>query len=190
MCKKQSNKTSPLKEIPKEKTSRWLKNVFEKAKKTAVHLRSDISDPAAHEKKPSKKSKSKDSKDLLQLLKDEINVKEVTFGENLTNEFELDITITPELYAEGMVREITRMVQKLRQDAHLKPKDVITLRIEGVRELVEILTKHELDLKQGTNTRTITIEEWREGNTKKRLGAVLETKLNNTPILLELRKVA
>lgn len=53
------------------------------------------------------------SKDLLQLVKDELNVKEVIFGDK----FELDIKLTPELIAEGKARDLVREIQDARKVA-------------------------------------------------------------------------
>lgn len=53
---------------------------------------------------------------LLQLLKDEVNVKEVEWTETETElEIELDVTITPELEEEGKTRELARQIQEERK---------------------------------------------------------------------------
>ena len=63
------------------------------------------------------------SEELLQLIKDEVNVKDVARIAGLPEGFavELDTAITPELREEGMVREIIRAVQQARKDAGLTP---------------------------------------------------------------------
>ncbi len=71
--------------------------------------------------------------DLLEILKDEVNVKEVLFiieGEELpvlrSSEsvgVKLDIIITPELKTEGIYRDLVRMAQGLRQSAGFVPAD-------------------------------------------------------------------
>ena len=62
---------------------------------------------------------------LLEILKNEVNVKEIVFVPELANEVELDTVITPALREEGLVREVARMFQELRQKAALEPKDKI-----------------------------------------------------------------
>lgn len=62
--------------------------------------------------------------DLTDLIKDEVNVKEIVFGK----EIKLDVTITSELEAEGIVRDLIRFVQKMRKDGDLKPGQKIYLR--------------------------------------------------------------
>ncbi len=58
-----------------------------------------------------------------ELIKEELNVKEVVLGE----ETKLDIAITPELKAEGEYRELVRSIQDLRKEKGLLPKDTMTL---------------------------------------------------------------
>ena len=67
--------------------------------------------------------KSQISEELLRLIKDEVNVKEVVFGDK----FELDLKITPELKEEGKIRELARKIQEMRKDGGLIPNDSITV---------------------------------------------------------------
>jgi len=64
------------------------------------------------------------NKELIDLIKDEVNVKEIVLGK----EVELDIKITPELKVEGNLRDLIRFVQGLRKDAGLNPGQKIYLR--------------------------------------------------------------
>jgi isoleucyl-tRNA synthetase len=59
------------------------------------------------------------------IICDELNVKEVTFG-NVRNVI-LFVDITPELKLEGEYRELIRTIQDLRKEKGLQPQDVITL---------------------------------------------------------------
>ncbi|MDH5442633.1 MAG: class I tRNA ligase family protein, partial [Candidatus Nomurabacteria bacterium] len=61
--------------------------------------------------------------EYLELIKDELNVKEVLVGEELS----LDLNLTDELRAEGAARELIREIQKMRKDAGLNPDDKIKL---------------------------------------------------------------
>ena len=80
----------------------------------------------------------KDKVDLLEILKDELNVKEVLFDESQEEGVVLDIIITPELQAEGDAREVIRAIQQTRKQAKLSPEDEITLTVsENGKELVE-----------------------------------------------------
>ena len=83
-------------------------------------------------------------KELLELAKGEVNIKEITFGK----EFELDTEISQELREEGLVREFIRQVQDFRKELNLKPQDKVVLSIEGPTEIEELLKKHLATLKK------------------------------------------
>ncbi|HDH31182.1 MAG TPA: isoleucine--tRNA ligase, partial [Candidatus Wolfebacteria bacterium] len=68
--------------------------------------------------------------DLLNLIKDEVNVKDVIFDSSIENEVELTLKLTHELIQEGQLREVVRTVQDLRKKAGYQPKDEIYLWIE------------------------------------------------------------
>lgn len=72
-------------------------------------------------------------KEYLELLKDEVNVKEIISG----NEISLDTNVTPELKKEGDFREFLRGVQGLRKDMNLSPSDLVNLSIpENQKEII------------------------------------------------------
>ncbi|MFH1423873.1 MAG: class I tRNA ligase family protein [Candidatus Nealsonbacteria bacterium] len=83
-------------------------------------------------------SGQKISKDLLELIKEEINVKEIVFGKEL----KLDTEITPELKEEGTIRDVIRQIQEMRKKAGLKPQDKISVRYAAPAGLAEILEKN------------------------------------------------
>ena len=57
---------------------------------------------------------------LLDVLKQEVNVKAVTWNSTDEIEVALDTTITPELQEEGDARELIRSIQRLRKKAGLQ----------------------------------------------------------------------
>ena len=88
-----------------------------------------------------------------EILKDELNVKEVAYeeGEELTAF--VDVTITSELKKEGDYRELVRSVQDMRKKEGLTPTDVITLTLpESAREIV---SGFEDDLKKTVTARSL-----------------------------------
>ena len=62
------------------------------------------------------------TKDLEKILADEVNVKKIVSNKKLKDGVGLDVAITPELRAEGVVRDIARMAQELRQKAGFSRK--------------------------------------------------------------------
>ncbi len=69
----------------------------------------------------------KDNHELLSLLADEANVKDVFFDDSIAGEVELDCNITPELKKEGLRRELTRTIQDLRHEAGCRPGQLVSI---------------------------------------------------------------
>ncbi len=77
------------------------------------------------------KSASPLDQELLEILKDEINVKEIVINENAQQDLDLDTQITEELKQEGVLRELVRAIQQLRAKANLKTSDKIIVLLKG-----------------------------------------------------------
>jgi valyl-tRNA synthetase len=100
---------------------------------------------------------------LIQLIKDEVNVKKVIFGVDIKGEMELNTKITSELKEEGMVREITRFVQGLRKKSGLTPDQKIKLVIDTDKKGKSFMEKFEKEIKKGTTTEKIKFSEVSDG---------------------------
>jgi isoleucyl-tRNA synthetase len=85
------------------------------------------------------------------LLKDELNVKEISFGE-----IGLDATLTPELKREGEYRELVRLVQDLRKEKGLEPQDRISLTLPEKYE--DIVTEFGEEFKTTVGADTVSYE--------------------------------
>ncbi|TSC53437.1 MAG: isoleucyl-tRNA synthetase [Parcubacteria group bacterium LiPW_39] len=72
----------------------------------------------------------KNNKELLELIKDEVNVKEIIFDGALKTEIKLDKKITKELKEEGVIRELIRQIQGMRKEAGLTRQDKIQIKLE------------------------------------------------------------
>ncbi len=83
-----------------------------------------------------------------ELIKDELNVKEIVENQNIETEVLLDINITSELKEEGDYREFVRGVQDMRKKSGLTPSDKISLSIETSEEGKKLIQKFENDLKK------------------------------------------
>ncbi len=121
-------------------------------------------------------------KNLLAILKEEVNVKEVVFDSELKDEIELETEITHELKEEGWLREFLRLVQGLRKDAGLEPKDKIILLVEVPDELRYVVGKNESSVKKKLGARAI---EYRRSE---KFDVELETKIDEWPVWIALRK--
>lgn len=105
--------------------------------------------------------------ELIELLRDELNVAEVFFGPELPDQnykdviagqkIGLDLTLTAELKAEGLFRELTRSIQDARKKAGLAVGDPIELRYHTADEAVEKLIKQRAhDLRAAASLSTMT----------------------------------
>jgi len=92
-------------------------------------------------------------KELLKLIKDEVNVKEISFG----REMSLDTVLTQELREEGIVRELVRNVQEMRRDMGLKPKDVIRCQFVGDAAIENAVIRLQKQLQKDVNAKAIVI---------------------------------
>jgi isoleucyl-tRNA synthetase len=89
---------------------------------------------------------------LVDLIKDEVNVKNVSFVPALlNNQVELDVELSPELLEEGYIRDLIRFIQSERKNKKLVPEDEILLLIETSNELKESIVKYEQEIKKVVN---------------------------------------
>ena len=121
-----------------EKVREIVSKALEARQKAGIKIRQ----PLASLELPTKDYKL--STELLDLIKGEVNVKKITFGDN----FELDAKISEELKEEGLVREFIRQVQDFRKELKLKPQEKVELSASGEKSLEKILQKHEKLIKK------------------------------------------
>jgi isoleucyl-tRNA synthetase len=88
------------------------------------------------------------------LVADEVNVKEVKIQKG-EMKAELDLTLTPELVREGMIREIIRKVNALRKQAGLTINNRIELYVTGSEEVLQAIKEHEDVLLHSTLASTL-----------------------------------
>ncbi len=87
----------------------------------------------------------------LEIIKEELNVKEVELAragdttgpiKSAGIAVELDLTLTPELEQEGLMREVIRNVQQARKNAGLEVDDRIDLKLESTGDKLSTLLKN------------------------------------------------
>ncbi len=88
--------------------------------------------------------------DLIALIKDEINVKEVVRDATQSEPVLLDTTITEPLKQEGMARELIRGIQELRKTEGLVPNDRIALVIRAPKEGEVMIDAHKTEIMRTT----------------------------------------
>jgi isoleucyl-tRNA synthetase len=98
-----------------------------------------------------------------ELIKDEVNVKDIVWDKDLATETELDLTLTPELKAEGNVRELIRTIQDLRKQAKLNLTDLAILRVKTDSVGQTLIQKFETELKKSTLLKSILFEDLTDG---------------------------
>lgn len=84
----------------------------------------------------------------VELIKDELNVKEVVEDKNLESDVLLDTEITLDLEIEGVYRELVRALQDMRKELGLTPSDVITLAVDTLDAGKELVKKFEEEMKK------------------------------------------
>jgi isoleucyl-tRNA synthetase len=86
--------------------------------------------------------------EYLELIKDELNVKQVEFVKG-ENKVELDTKVTDELRIEGHLRELVRSINAMRKKQGLTPGDVVTLSYSTAsKELEQVIDKYADELKK------------------------------------------
>lgn len=99
--------------------------------------------------------KERIDKALIDLLKEEINVKKISIGKS----FKLNIKITEELRQEGIAREVVRQIQEMRKKAGYKPYHKISVQYFGDTSLNNILTKHKPFILKETKAKDFMLKE-------------------------------
>lgn len=116
---------------------------------------------------------------LLEILKDETNVKEIKIvtaipsGERIvTSEEEgetvaLDTALTPELKEEGIVRELLRVIQETRHALGLHPRDTVHVSLLSEGELDEVFRKYAVRLRRESRAERFLFQKPREADITK-----------------------
>lgn len=79
------------------------------------------------------------NKELIEILKDEVNVKNIIVDPHLDNEFQLDTQITEELKEEGIIRELIRQIQEERKLHNFNPKEAVKIILVVEKEEIKAL---------------------------------------------------
>ncbi len=177
----------PKPDLAFKKINQKILKEMEKLRKMSSQILAQRNEAGIKLRQPLAKLKIKNKKlfkdkEFYEILKEEINVKTIVFDKNIEKDFELDTELTHELKEEGWLRELIRLIQVLRQDCGLEPKNKIILYLDLPEELNYLAKKYENLLKKETNTKEI------EYKRKEIFDGELETKLDEWPIWIGLKK--
>jgi len=126
--------------------------------------------------------KEKIDKELLELIKEEVNVKKITFGKSL----KLDSKITQELKEEGIIREVIRQIQEMRKKAGYQPQHRISVQYFGAAALNKILTKNKRFILKETKAKDFRLKE----KLKKVFDVERQVKISQQGLWLAIKKLS
>ncbi len=130
-------------------------------------------------------AKFKVKKEFLELIKDEVNVKEIVFNKKIKEDIELDTTITDELKEEGIVREIIRRIQDLRKKAGLTPSDTnIIISYSASEKTAEIFARNKDIILSATRSKELKENKAKTGE----FLASQDCEINSQAVWLALEK--
>ena len=95
-------------------------------------------------------------KEYLEIIKDEINVKQIIIDPGLQNEVELNTSLTLELIEEGKVRDVIRAIQDWRKEQGLKPRQSAQYPVPESDKA--FIAKHKEEISRITNVEFINLK--------------------------------
>lgn len=120
--------------------------------KAGIKVRQPLSQLTVHSEQLTGKA------DLLAIIAEEVNVKNVKIDNTMTDAVQLDTTITDELKEEGDLRDLIREIQDLRKQAGLNPKDQAVLTVPADR--AAFIEKHWDALSKATGVARHTLGDF------------------------------
>ncbi len=111
-----------------------------------------------------KSEKIKGNQELLDLIADEVNVKEVVVDASLQNDVDLDTTISESLKQEGNARELIRGLQELRKKMDLNPQDAILLTIDTTEIGKSLVEQFKAEIAKTAQVKDIMFASSKEGS--------------------------
>jgi len=99
----------------------------------------------------------KDVPEYIELIKDEVNVKEVIFCLE-KGSVNLDTELSEDLKQEGLLRDIIRQIQQFRKESNLTTEDKILIAIDTDEELNRVIQEFKEEIKQKAFLKEIIFE--------------------------------
>ena len=123
--------------------------------------------------------------ELIDLIREEMNVKSIRYDVNVKDEVRLDDRITPELKEEFILRETIRQIQEMRKEGSLKPRDKISVQYFASVRLSSVLEKsRRAILKEGRIREMKSVDD-----PGKILGTKKEVEVDQEKLFLGIEKI-
>ena len=119
--------------------------------------------------------------ELLDVLKDEINVKAVIFDQKTEGDAELDTVLTEDLRREGILRDLNRTMQSLRQKAELKVNQKVDIYFDGPADIVEWIRAQGVAFKANVGAREMIFKR------TDKFDALEEMEVDGRPVWIALK---
>jgi len=105
-----------------------------------------------------KRDALKGKTELLELVKDEVNVKTITFDPIIEEEVMLDTVLSKELKEEGALRDLIRYIQDFRKKRGFTPMQKVTVLVHTDQEGKAFIERHEAAIQKGAKLQEITVQ--------------------------------
>ena len=141
----------------------WVRDVISQALEVRSNQGIKVRQPLPALRIKYQVSSIKQNEQLLSIIRDEVNVKEVTFDDGEEGGVELDTELTDELKREGAVRELLRAVQDERKNTGLQPGEEATLTVSTDEAGQELINEWESEIKQKASLSEIVFSDVSNG---------------------------
>ncbi|MCD6528432.1 isoleucine--tRNA ligase [bacterium] len=166
-----------------EEKMNWVRNIVALALAERIKNKIKVRQPL--KKLKIKNQQIKIEKELLELIKEEVNIKEIIFDPEIKTEIELDTEITPELKEEGLLREIIHHIQIMRKKAGFTPEDKILINyLSSSSDLKEFLKNNERTILEETKA-----QSFKEGKGEISFAVQDEIKIDQQQLWLAIQKI-
>ncbi len=98
------------------------------------------------------------------IIRDEVNVKEVTVLSHVPGGMILDTNITPSLQDEGYARDVIRAIQDARKNAGKVPTEMVQVTISVFPQFIAAISNHEREIKETCNVSQMYVSQVEQGD--------------------------
>jgi len=122
--------------------------------------------------------------EVIKILLDEVNVKNVVFDKSMAGDggVSIDTVLTEELRGEGIIRELSRVIQGLRADAAYRMSDEVSLYISSNDQFVDLVQRYTLQLKRAVGAKEIEFKKF------DKIDVQAETKIADQAVWIGVRR--